>query len=139
MTDLQKIEKSFIIDGDAEMENIEGFIERISKFSKVDMAGHVVLPNELKRLSIKDKILLVIATRFLANRLQEKLKKEPTIAIEVDRNELAKMLGTKEDVISARLKDLKDERKILSKKAGVFTMAPYYLEPFLSKLEKEKK
>ena len=48
------------------------------------------------------------------------------------------MLGVKVDVIPVRLKDLKDEKKILSKKGGVFTMAPYYIKPPILKLEKHK-
>ena len=138
MTNLENIEKKFIIEGDAEIENIEKSIERVSKFSNVDITGYVRLDNNVKKISIKDKILLIIATRYLANKLQEKLKKEPTISIEVDSNEISKMLGTKVNVISARLKDLKDERKILSKKAGVFTMATYSIESLLSKLENKE-
>lgn len=137
MTNLEKIESDFIMSEGAELENVENWIERISKFSKVDMGGYVLMKDKdlEKKLSIKDKILLIVATRFLANKLQEELNKEPTISQFVNANEIANMLKVKATVISARLKDLKDERNIISKKAGIFSMAPYYLESFLSKLE----
>ena len=57
MKNLEKLEKDFILDNDAELEDLESLIERILRFSKIDIAGHVVVTKDLeKKLPIKEPI-----------------------------------------------------------------------------------
>ncbi len=134
---LENLERGFILDGDAEMENVERLIKRVSELAGVDKEGHVVIKDNTlsKRLREIDKILLALSVRFLASRLQEKLNRDVTISPMVTAEELSKYFGMKRDTATARLNDLKRERKIILKGKGKFSIAPYYIEVVLKKLE----
>ncbi|MEK6937181.1 MAG: phage head-tail connector protein [Nanoarchaeota archaeon] len=141
MINLQNLKNKFLIDEDAELENIEHLIDRFSEFVKVDLGGHVVFKDKNLRsnLTIPEKILVVIAARFLASKLQEKLKGEVTISPTVDAGEITKFINVQKTVVAARLKELKDERKILSPRTGVFSIAPYNIDSIIIRLEEKNK
>ena len=130
--ELKDLEKQFILNENMEHENLQTLISRALKFAKIDKNGHVVIAG---RWSIADKIMLTLTARYLGNHLQLKLGAEPTILKEVATEDLSKMLGEKQSVVSARLKDLKDKKWAIAKDRGVFTVAPYSIDDFLTKLE----
>ncbi len=132
--DLEELEARFILKEDVEHEDIKTLVDRVMKFCKIDSNGYVLISAKGKT-TISDRILLVLTARYLANRLQHKLGKKTTIVQEGTNKELAKMLGEKESVIKARIKELKDEKKVIPVKKGVYRIAPYAIEGFLTKLE----
>ncbi len=130
--ELEELEKSFIVREDIERKELKSLIEKISTLCKIDANGNVII--QRKGLKIADKILLVTIARFLGNRLQKKLGKEVTIDENVNSKELVTMLREKDAVISARLKDLKDARKIVFVARGTYRAAPYAIDEFLEDL-----
>jgi len=137
LENLENLEKEFIIDGDMEQEDIQQLISRILKFCKIDKNGYVMIYD--KNLKLIDRILLILSARYLGNRLQQKLNREITINDQVSNREISNMLREKDLVVNARLKDLKDERKVIPVKRGVYKIAPHIIDQFLSELEEGTK
>lgn len=137
METLEDLRKKFIMDADAEQTNIEQLISRLSKFCKVDKNGYIFVDDKLllQKLTIRDKIMLALSARYLANRLQEKLGLAPTISAEVSSDELTRFFSDKKDVIQARAKELKDDGKILSKDRGIYSVYPFQIEDFVASIE----
>ncbi|PIN77391.1 hypothetical protein COV15_02105 [Candidatus Woesearchaeota archaeon CG10_big_fil_rev_8_21_14_0_10_34_12] len=131
---LEELEKRFIVDGDMEEEDIISLIERTLKFAKVDVSGYVSLLNP-KDLKIMEKIMIILISRHLANRLQIKRKKENPINSDVSIEELTNMLREKRNVILARIKDLRDSNLISSSSSGIYNAQPHAISSFLNKVE----
>ncbi len=131
--ELEDLEKQFILNEDMEHEDIKGFITRLMKFCKIDSKGFVMIQSS--KLRIVDKLLIILCARYLANKLQQKLGKESSIAETVTIKDLASMMKEKDAVIIARLKDLKDSKKVISKGRGIYKIAPYAINDFLNELE----
>jgi hypothetical protein len=137
MTDkLEDLEKQFISDGDMEQEEISKLITKTLTFARIDKNGFVSLLNPLK-IKIADKIMLVLISRYLANKLQTKLGKEVSINENMKIDDLANNLREKRAVIIARIKDLKDNNLISSDKEGIYRIQPHAISPFLDRLNKE--
>ena len=134
---LEDLEKEFIIDEDMEQEDIQQLISRILKFCKIDKNGYVVIYD--KNLKLIDKILLILSARYLGNRLQQKLNRDITINDQVNNKEISNMLREKDIVVNARLKDLKDERKVILIRRGIYKIAPHVIDQVLSALEERVK
>jgi vancomycin resistance protein YoaR len=134
MKELEDLEKQFILNEDMEDEDIKDLISRILKFCKIDNKGFVVI--QKSSLIMPQKIMLVLSARYLANKLQQKLGRENINIYEVvTAHELSSMLKEKDTVIIARLKDLKDAKKVISSERGVYKIAPYAIKDFLTDLE----
>ncbi len=134
MTDkLEDLEKQFIMNEDMEHEDIAILISHILKFCKVDNKGFVLVND--KKLKIANRVLLILSARYLGNKLQQKRGKEVTITESMTAKELAGMLKEKDTVIIARLKDLKDDSKVIPQDRGVYKVAPYAIADFLTELE----
>jgi len=131
--DLDDLEKQFILNEDMEHEDIKTLISRILNFCKIDNKGFVIIHD--KQLKMRDKIVLVLSARYLANRLQTKLGKEVNIQETINIKELTIMLNEKNGVITARLKELKDAKKIIQQDRGTYKVAPYAINDFLNQLE----
>lgn len=134
--ELENLEKQFILNEDMEHEDIKDLINRILTFCKIDNKGFVVI--QISGLSIPQKIMLTLTARYLANKLQQKLNRDSSIAENSNAKELASMLREKEAVIAARLKELKDSKKIISPDRGIFKIAPYAIKEFLTTLDGAK-
>jgi hypothetical protein len=134
--ELEKLEKQFILDHDAEPEEIRTLVSRILKFCKIDPKGYVII--RARKLSKTDKIMLVLAARYLACNLQRKLGREAAINQEVSNKELADMLQEKPTIVRARLKDLKKDSKIVRTESGVHKAAGHSISEFLERLEGPK-
>ena len=136
MTNLEELEKQFIINEDMEHEDIKISINRLLKFCKIDEKGFVII--QKSSLNMIQKIMLVLSARYLASNLQKKLGREKIISDEISANELTDMLREKNTVVIARLKDLKDTKKIISSKRGIYKVASYAIDDFLTELESVK-
>lgn len=132
--ELEKIEKEFIVEDDLEYEKIKQLASRILNFCKIDKNGYVIIFR--KNLKTVDKILLIFCARCLGNKLQQKLGREITIREEVSNREIANILKEKENVVSARINELRKDKKIICVKRGIHKVAPHIIEEFLTKLEK---
>ena len=131
--DLEDLEKQFILDADLEHEDIKSLTSRVLKLCKIDTKGFVMI--QKSNLTIPERILLALSARFLANKLQQKLGRESAIEETCTTKELADMLSEKGTVVTARLKELKDAKKVLSPSRGVFKVAPYEIRDILDELE----
>lgn len=130
---LEDLEKQFILKEDMEYEDIKELVSRLVKFCQIDDKGFVVIkePN----LIIPKKIMLILSARYLANKIQQKLGRENIISEEVTAKELSDMLRKKDSVIIARIKDLKDDKKIVSTQRGIYKVTSYSVKDFIVKLE----
>lgn len=131
--EFEDLEKEFILNEDLEHENIKDLISRILKLCKIDTRGFVDI--QKPGLTILQKIQLTLSARYLANKLQQKLGRESSIEEICKTKELTGMLKEKETVVTARLKELKDAKKVISPSRGVFKIAPYKIKDFLTELE----
>lgn len=131
--ELQDLEKQFIMDDDMEHNDIKKLIEQVLHFCRIDNNGFVII--QKTNLIMPQKILLVLTARHLANKLQEKLGREKVISEIVTATELSNMLKEKNAVILARLKELKDAKKVISADRGIYKIAPYIINDFLVELE----
>src|SRR3989344_6375101 len=134
--ELEKLEKEFILSEDMEHEDIKGLIQKILGLWKIDNKGFVVINKS--QLRVKDKIMLVLSARHLANKLQQKLGRGELISEEVPIKDVASTIREKDNVVAARLSDLKDEGKVVASAKGVYKVAPYAIKQFLSEMESEK-
>jgi len=135
--EMEDLEKQFILSEDMEHEDINGLVKRILNFCKVDTKGFVVI--QKSGLIIPQRIMLVLSARYLANKLQQKLGRENISINEVvTLKELSGMLKEKDTVIIARLKDLKDAKKVLSSERGIYKVATYAIKDFLTELDGAK-
>ena len=112
---------------------MKNLLTKITKFCKIDVKGYVQIFNQ--NLTIPNKILLVLSARYLANRLQKKLGKESNIKEEITPTELADILKIKRPVIRARLKELKDDEKIVRVSKGTYKVYVHLIKQFLEQLE----
>lgn len=130
----EEIGKKFILEEDMKHENLKELIGRIMEFAKVDSKGYVLIIDS-KKLRIVDKIMIVLITRYLANKLQKELQKKISIKEEVSIKEFEDMLKEKKAVIAARLKDLRKDKKIIDIKKGLYKVSPYSVEEYIEYLE----
>lgn len=134
--ELEDLEKQLILKDDMEHGDIKQLVGKLLQFCKIDEKGFVVI--QKPSLIIPKKIMLVLSARYLANKLQQKLGREKVISEEVSAKELSNILKEKDAVIRARLKDLKDAKKILSPQRGIYKISPYTVNAFLIELEGTK-
>ncbi len=135
--DLEQIEKQFIIGSDAENEDFINLMRRVINYAKVDKNGYVIINEVINRkITLQDKILLILTVRYLASKLQEKLEKDITISAEVSAEELAKMAKSTKNVMFARVTELKTARKLISGNTkGSYVILDYHIKDFLNKLD----
>ncbi|MHA2135740.1 MAG: hypothetical protein ACW99J_17935 [Candidatus Thorarchaeota archaeon] len=134
--DFEELEKQFILTEDMEQEDLKNLIRRIQKLCKIDNNGYVIIRKT--NLSNVQQILLVLSARYLGNRLQLKLNRDITIFEICKIKELSEMLKVKDAVITARLKELKDKKKVISPDRGEFKIPPYEIKDLLEELEGQR-
>lgn len=141
MTGLDDLKQKFIIDEDLQHLNMMRLIEALIPICKIDKKGFVFVQDRsfTGGLKNKDFIHLILAVRFLGSHLQSSTEEEATICEVMNSDEIARMTGLKKEVVSARLKELKDEGKAISEKRGQYRASVYHLEQFIDSILKEKK
>lgn len=134
-SEFEDLARQFILNEDLEDKDIKDLVTRILKFCKIDSKGFVIIHDT--KLRTYDKIHLVLCAKYLANRLQLKSGKEVTIQESAHIKEITNILRENDAVVAARLKDLKDAKKVLPQDKGVYKAAPYAINDFIIKLELE--
>ncbi|HIH13764.1 MAG TPA: hypothetical protein HA224_00745 [Nanoarchaeota archaeon] len=132
---LQDLKKQFIVQESLEKIDIERQIMRVVRFCQVDAQGHVNIKTEIRgKLTAPQKMLCILASRYLGHELQGLLQEEKTIHAEVNVEDLSKMMSEKKSVICARAKDLKDSGKIKAD-SGIYQILPHAIEDIIIYLE----
>ena len=129
--DLKELKSQFIIDqGRFDEERIPLLIKRVLKFARVTSEGRVILQAKTSMNNI-NQIKLVLAARFLANKL------EPSIKPEVSIDEVVDFTGIEIRQVSARISSLTNvDRFVIKNKRGIFSVAPFFIESFLDEIDK---
>ena len=119
------------MDEDFEKVNIEELTKRLLKFCKLDKNGRIFITDKelIQKLTIKDKILITLSARYLANKLDSNI--QPAVSSE----EIARFFSDKKEVIYARAKELKDDGKISIKERGTYLIYPFQIDDFITYLE----
>jgi len=127
-SNLDELKKMFIIDrGKYEKEKLPEFIKRTLVYCKVDSEGRIYI--EGFDLTIRDKIIISLIARFLANKM------DPSIKSEMSGEEISTILDADKPVIFARLKDLSDIRVITKLDKGIYEIIPYCIEKLLNEID----
>ena len=124
---LEELRKSFIVDEDALRAQLEPLVTTASQHCLVGSNGEVHIKSS--RLAGAKKVMLVLAARAIASRL------EPEIAAEVGVAEISKYTGIPDNQIRARGKDLIKARLAESPSRGVYRAIFQKVDRFLSELE----
>jgi DNA-binding transcriptional ArsR family regulator len=135
--ELEELEQQFISNNDIEREDVKRLIEDIMRYCKIDKNGFVIILNQ--DIAISDKILLILSAKYLANKLQRILGKEPSISEKSDATELANMIRVKKPVVAARLKELKDRNQVISNEKGIYRILPHATKLVLNKLKEDER
>ncbi len=134
---MEELEEGFIRDESLEKEEVKELIQRIRNFAEVDNDGYVRIKEKINHINLRKKAMLVLSSRYLANRLQTLLDREEKISGEVKSSEIADMLNKDNAVINARMKELKDDNKVENTSRGVYKVRPKAIDSFIEKLEGE--
>ena len=111
------------------MRQLPLLLEKVVKICKVDQNGAVHF--ESGRLNNSEKIKSALAARFLANKLEPKIRREMTV------KEISESLGIPKNIISATLKEIKDQRVAFTSSKGDYSIYPYQIATLLDKLSQK--
>lgn len=138
MDTLDDWEKKFIKGNDLEAEDLNEYLNGLSQFCELSKDGYVRLINGAdKKLTKKDQIQLVVCARFVGNALQVKLGRANVISKTLEIDEIASILRIDKSIVSARISDLKKEKKVLDISKGVYEATIFSIKPFIAELNKK--
>jgi len=127
MNSIESLKKRFIVNRkEYEKERLPEYIEKILKFCKIDEDGIVHFEND--KLNNTEKIKLVLLARFIANKLNGKIK--TTVSL----NEIAKSTSLESKRVSARLKEILDGNIASRLSKNSYSIYPYKIDEILDKL-----
>lgn len=127
MDEYDNLKSEFIIEKDSfQKEQLANYIKQLLNYCKIDNEGNIYFLK--KDLTLLNKIMLTLASRFLGNKLNPKIS--PIISID----DLSKVTGHESNVVAARMAELSLAIKKMG--PGVYQIAPFYIPTFLEKLEK---
>ena len=110
---IDELAKRFIISSEEKEKILENILEKILDLGvKVAKDGHVFIDDP--KLTQKEKVFLVVAARYVAHMLDEGIPEQVTV------REVSVYSGVKEEVASARLKELTDDKYLVRIKKGVY-------------------
>ncbi len=124
---LEKIKEEFIVDETKyDIESVPEQVKTLLNYVKVGTGGKVFLAREV----LPDiRLKLILASRFLANKLQDEIK--PHLSIE----ELAQYSGLDKDQVRARMSTIVKEKFARREGRGVFVVLPFQIKKFITELE----
>ena len=125
--ELKSLKSEFIVSADVSKAKISEYIRRIMQFCKVAENGAVIIENE--KLTNREKIIVSLIARFLANKI------ESGIPSDVSAEELSDYLLIPKNQILARLKEAVDEKLAIRVERGIYKINPTKIEKFLEILE----
>jgi hypothetical protein len=124
---MEELKKKFIVEEKLDEKRIADYVKRILPFCKISKDGLVII--EIKGVTSLQQVKLALVARFLANYMDN------TIPTEISNHELSTSLNIPEDQISARLKDLREDRFAIPVRKGVNQANPLQIERFIVELE----
>jgi hypothetical protein len=124
---MEELKKKAIVEEKLDEKRVVNYIERILPFCKISKDGLVIL--EVKGMTSLQQVKLALVARFLANYLDN------NIPPEISNRELSTSLNIPEDQISARLKDLREDKFATPVRKGVSQVNPLQIERFIVELE----
>lgn len=137
MSYLEDAEKQFIVKESIADEELKDLLVRLSNFCKIDVEGRPIMT--ANNFSLANKIMLMLSSRYLARLLHERLARELSFEATINLKDLTTFLHEAPDVVSARLKELKDKNKVAATEKGVYKVLPYAIKQLLDELEVAKK
>lgn len=133
--DFSELERKFISQDDLEKSELKASIERVMSLCEIDGTGMVRIKKT--GLTTSQQIALVLATRYLANRLHKKMGKESQIKDCANPEELAKITKLDKASVQARAKELKDNGIIQTPSQGVYQIIPSKILQVINAAEKK--
>src|SRR5438445_11940279 len=98
MNNLDELRKKFFVNGDVLQTRLETIIDKSLKHCQVDEKGQVHITRQ--KLSGRDQVMLVLAARGVASKLESKISAEVSVA------EIANFTGLPENQVRARGREL---------------------------------
>ena len=126
MTNIEELKKGFIVDEDVVKERLETVVIEARKHCVVDKKGIVHVNSG--SLKSREKIMLVLAARFVGSQL------DPAIKASVTTEEMASSTRLPLDQIRARAADLVGDKFAESTGKGQWRAQPHKVELFLKSL-----
>jgi hypothetical protein len=126
VSNLEELKSRFLVTNSLSEAKMVSLLELAVDHCAVDANGNVEIKSPA--LSVKDKIMLVLAARFVAHHLDE------TVLAEVKVDELARNTSIACEQVRARASDLAKARQIEVVDRGVYRALLHKLEAFLKGL-----
>jgi hypothetical protein len=118
----------FLIDEETVAARLSELLTKIRPFAQIDRGACVHLTREARNLSVKERLRLVLAARWIGNRLEDGIAADVSVA------DLAMQAGSTRPQVSARIAELVREGFALSTSRGVFRAVPARIESFMEEL-----
>jgi len=126
---LEELRKRFIVDeSEYDKQFLERHLEMTLNYAVITSDGKVIIKSE--DIIEKDKVGLIILTRFLGNKLNNEIKETIT------NNEISEYSRIDEKNVNAYLTKLTKSRDVLRVSKGIYKMNPSKINEFLSSLGK---
>ena len=130
MDDLEELKNKWIIDEKSfDEKKIAQYVKRLMRYCKITKTGEVDLTGLGDKFTLKDKIKLALVARFIASKLDESIK--PFLSA----REISNFFMVDKIQVSARLKEIKDEKLSIREKKGTYRVIPTKIEKILKELE----
>lgn len=126
MSSLEELKDKFLVSDSLSEQKMLGLLEVAINHCVVDPRGHVEI--KTSGLTVRDKIMLILAARFIAHHLDE------SIAMDVMGEEIAKNAFVAPEQVRARTSDLVKDKMIDSPSRGTYRALAHKIEPFLRNL-----
>jgi hypothetical protein len=123
---LEELRKSFIVDEDDLRAQLEPMVAKATKHCLVGKNGQVHIKDN--KLTAARQVMLVLAARAVASRLEAEIAAEVTVA------EISRFTGIPDNQVRARGKDLMKARLVESPARGVYRAMFHKVDAFLDEL-----
>ncbi|HEX3986440.1 MAG TPA: hypothetical protein VHX13_07505 [Acidobacteriaceae bacterium] len=130
MTSLEELKSKFLVSGSLSEAQMHSLLQLAVNHCAVDAKGNVEIKNP--KLPARDKLMLVLAARFVAHALEESIPSEVSI------DELVRNTRVASEQVRARTSDLVKDRQIEMVSRGSYRALLHRIEPFLSSLAAQK-
>ena len=130
MDDLEELKNKWVIDEKAfDEKKIAQYVKRLMRYCKITKTGEVDLTELGDKFTLKAKIKLAQVERFIASKLDESIK--PFLSA----REISNFFMVDKMQVSARLKEIRDEKLSIREKKGIYRVIPTKIEKILKELE----
>jgi hypothetical protein len=123
MSNLEELKSRFLVSDSLSEAKMLSLLQLAVDHCAVDLKGNVEIKDTA--LAAKDKLMLVLAARFIAHHLDE------SISADVTTDELARNTAIENVQVRARTSDLAKDRQIEVVNRGIYRALLHKIEPFL--------